>query len=246
MEVGHTSLCSFNDEPGTDNDFRDFLLFIPVNTPGLKAVLSYYTSTVTLNAEGDVAISGDTVEGLGTKIQFPTTFIGAIASIASPRRQRVRSKEPFAPLLNKVPQARGMDIVPTQLPVPSEWDVVELLELPPTEPSTLPAKSTLAYWKPVLTDLSPDPGYFLAGGIAGVISRTATAPLDRLKVYLIAQTGVKDEAVHAVKQGTPVQAAKKASRPLIEATKALWKAGGIRSLFAGRSDLMSRGGILIL
>lgn len=32
-------------------------------------------------------------------------------------------------------------------------------------------------------------GYFLAGGFAGVISRTATAPFDRLKVYLIAQSG---------------------------------------------------------
>ncbi|ODQ64114.1 mitochondrial carrier [Nadsonia fulvescens var. elongata DSM 6958] len=31
-------------------------------------------------------------------------------------------------------------------------------------------------------------GYFLAGGLAGVVSRTCTAPFDRLKVYLIANT----------------------------------------------------------
>ena len=85
-----------------------------------------------------------------------------------------------------------------------------------------------------LTDILPAPGYFLAGGIAGVASRTLTAPLDRLKVYLIAQTGVRDETVHAVKKGAPVQAAKVAARPLRDAAVALWQMGGIRSLFAGK------------
>ncbi|SLM40251.1 mitochondrial carrier [Lasallia pustulata] len=124
----------------TFDEWRNFLLFIPAHAPGLKAVLSYYSSTVTVNSEGDVQVSDETVEGLG---------------------------------------------------------------------------------------------YFLAGGIAGVVSRTATAPLDRLKVYLIAQTSVRDETVHAVKSGAPVEAAKKASRPLIEATRTLWRMGGMRSLFAG-------------
>ena len=85
-----------------------------------------------------------------------------------------------------------------------------------------------------LTKTLPDPGYFLAGGIAGVVSRTATAPLDRLQVYLIAQVDVKDDAIHAAKSGAPVQAAKTAGRTLIEATKTLWQVGGMRSLFAGK------------
>ena len=76
-------------------------------------------------------------------------------------------------------------------------------------------------------------GYFLAGAMAGVVSRTVTAPLDRLKVYLIAQTGVKEQAVQAAKEGAVVQAAKQASRPIVDAIKALWRAGGFRSLFAG-------------
>ena len=66
-----------------------------------------------------------------------------------------------------------------------------------------------------------------------MVSRTATAPLDRLKVYLIAQTGSKRTAVKAAKEGAPVQAVKRIGQPLIDATKELWKAGGIRSLFAG-------------
>ena len=66
-----------------------------------------------------------------------------------------------------------------------------------------------------------------------MVSRTATAPLDRLKVYLIAQTGSKRTAVKAVKEGAPVQAVKHIGQPLIDATKELWKAGGIRSLIAG-------------
>lgn len=44
-------------------------------------------------------------------------------------------------------------------------------------------------------ELDADPvlegtGYFLAGGLAGVISRTCTAPFDRLKVFLIANNNV--------------------------------------------------------
>jgi len=90
--------------------------------------------------------------------------------------------------------------------------------------------------KHMLTEFLPDPGYFLAGGVAGVVSRTATAPLDRLKVYLIAQTGLKKEAVQAVKSGSPVLASKVATRPLVEAFKALWGMGGIRSMFAGETQ----------
>ncbi|KAG0642060.1 mitochondrial carrier domain-containing protein [Tuber brumale] len=78
-------------------------------------------------------------------------------------------------------------------------------------------------------------GYFLAGGIAGAISRTATAPFDRIKVYLIAQTGnsTAKKAIEAVTQGEAVQAAKKAAGPIKDSIRALWRAGGVRSFFAG-------------
>jgi len=84
-----------------------------------------------------------------------------------------------------------------------------------------------------LTDFLPVPGYFVAGGIAGMVSRTATAPLDRLKVYLIAQVSPKETIDKAIKQGSPVTAVRHFGQNLVDACKDLWRAGGIRSLFAG-------------
>lgn len=84
-----------------------------------------------------------------------------------------------------------------------------------------------------LTDVVPHLGYFAAGGLAGITSRTATAPLDRIKVYLIAQTGSATEAIQAAKSGAALQATKHGMSTLWNACKDVWNAGGIRSLFAG-------------
>lgn len=88
----------------------------------------------------------------------------------------------------------------------------------------------------IIRKLIPFKGYFLSGGLAGVVSRTATAPLDRVKVYLIAQTQKKNTAnavVGAVKDLKPVTATKTAARPIREAVRTLWNSGGIRAFFAG-------------
>jgi hypothetical protein len=48
---------------------RDFLLFIPGHTPNLRAILSYYDTTATVNPDGDVHIN-EILDGLGTALPF--------------------------------------------------------------------------------------------------------------------------------------------------------------------------------
>ena len=82
----------------------------------------------------------------------------------------------------------------------------------------------------------PDPGYFLAGAIAGGVSRTATAPLDRLKVYLLVNTSATRttrEVAGAVKGGNLVGALRLLASPFSSAVRDLWAAGGARTFFAG-------------
>lgn len=57
-----------------------------------------------------------------------------------------------------------------------------------------------------------------------------------LKVYLIAQTNPASRALDAAKDGAIIQASKHAAKPLRDAMKALWNAGGVRSLFAGMAS----------
>lgn len=85
-----------------------------------------------------------------------------------------------------------------------------------------------------LTQYLPEPGYFIAGALAGGISRTATAPLDRLKVYLLVNTKTKaGAALDTAKTGQPISAVRTAGKPIRNAVHELWRAGGIRTFFAG-------------
>jgi solute carrier family 25 (mitochondrial phosphate transporter), member 23/24/25/41 len=87
----------------------------------------------------------------------------------------------------------------------------------------------------VLINYIPDPGYFIAGAVAGGISRTATAPLDRLKVYLLVNTKSEaNAALNAAKRGQPIAAFRNAGRPLVAAVSDLYKSGGVRGFFAGK------------
>ncbi|KAI1430893.1 mitochondrial carrier [Xylaria sp. CBS 124048] len=88
--------------------------------------------------------------------------------------------------------------------------------------------------KSVLMNYIPDPGYFIAGAVAGGISRTTTAPLDRLKVYLLVNTKSEAKiALDAARKGRPGLAFKNIGRPLVAAIRDLYKAGGARGFFAG-------------
>lgn len=241
---------------------RNFLLFLPAETPGLKAVLSYYSSTVKLNAEGDSVLRHETVQSLGSFPKFLTILFGSIIRLATPPKRRHPEHE-FSHVADGLRTTGVVPVPPSS--VPNEVNCTNTtyqqlqaatLKMNTQQPSAasdleimdsgmLDVDVSKAVKKnSSLTVLIIDPGYFAAGGIAGAVSRTATAPLDRLKVYLIANTGVSKDSLEAVKQGEAIKAAKHVGRPLINACKELWKAGGVRSLFAGMSCIESLGALI--
>ncbi|CAL5873364.1 uncharacterized protein PFLUO_LOCUS7636 [Penicillium psychrofluorescens] len=206
-------------------EWRDFLLFLPLHSPSdLHAVLSYYTATGNLNPEGDVHIND--LQGLGTDHSFLTHYLLAIQNLL----YNILSLHGLASLLPSA-HAQTSPSCTVRNQFASLDGEFELEWLP--IPKTVAMWMSLRYYERKLTENTPQLGYFVAGGIAGVVSRTATAPLDRLKVYLIAQTGFKRTAAHAAKDGLPFTAAGSAPKTLLDALKELWRAGGIRSLFAG-------------
>ncbi|CDR42718.1 CYFA0S10e01486g1_1 [Cyberlindnera fabianii] len=79
-------------------------------------------------------------------------------------------------------------------------------------------------------------GFFLAGGLSGVVSRTCTAPFDRIKVFLIARTDLSSTLLHkkaelAQQHGkVPLE---KIRSPIIKAATTLYRQGGLRAFYVG-------------
>ncbi|KAH6851034.1 mitochondrial carrier domain-containing protein [Chaetomium sp. MPI-CAGE-AT-0009] len=247
----------------TFDEWRDFLLFMPSNHDGspLEAALSFYSSIVTVNPEGDSLVSDETLEGLGTVGFLLQALFGSLLRLAnpalalSPRRPAdagsITSQSPEFPYTDQISS------IPTEMTASAAT-----VRYGPAVAVTPHVLTDAAVKRPVpqyegaqqsgaqdiegiveedtagvtsrLTDLLPEPGYFLAGAISGGVSRTATAPLDRLKVYLLVNTKTQaNMAVVAAKQGRPLAALRNASGPIVDAVVSLWKAGGMRTFFAG-------------
>ncbi len=208
--------------------------------------MSYYSATVTLNSEGDTQISDETLEGLGRNPDFLTALFGAIIQIAQPPKP----KQPRPGILDRPTGISTQDIQDTMTTESGDMygnhhahfiegtKNVDEASASPIEAAndSLYQELTNIRKNLMLTDVLPDPGYFTCGAIAGVVSRTSTAPLDRLKVYLMANISSADIS-DAAKKGNAVIVARKFGQPLIDATKDLWKAGGLRSLFAGKFNV---------
>lgn len=220
----------------------------------LEAVLSFYSSIVTVNAEGDSLVSEDTLEGLGTTGFLLQTLFGSLLKVVSPdsinsvrpppvpppksspetaqeaetlRRMGAAARAvsaPYGQIADQETDGASEKLVsPIKL---SKQD--EIRQLSNVQEADEAVNSTL-------TDLLPDAGYFLAGAVSGGVSRTATAPLDRLKVYLLVNVKSNSTVVtDLAKQGHPIVAIRSSGGPIIEAVKTLWRTGGIKTFFAGK------------
>jgi len=217
------------------NEWRDFLLFIPANAPGLKAVFAYYQSTAKLNSEGDVHINDEAIQGLGTVLGFfKSSLFGAVTQLVKPSQSHAGGSNTMPiPAWEGASQpsfhgqtSEGEEDIKDDPFIPIR--PARRKQLEDANGNLVEAQQGEKHIR--LMDFVPDVGYFLAGGLAGITSRTATAPLDRLKVYLIAQTGDANNPLEVVKGGRPSTAVTQGARSLWNASKELWAAGGFRSL----------------
>ncbi|KAJ9133552.1 hypothetical protein NKR23_g10637 [Pleurostoma richardsiae] len=218
IAVPSRRLNGFFDEIDMNNDgyisfdeWRDFLLFMPHDGGSpLAAALSFYSSIATLNAEGDSMVSEETLEGLG----LPISEREATERMAGMYQSHTAMHEGTSSRTETITE--------------SDQDWGDIHDHP------LDFLKTEQTAKFRLTQYLPEPGYFVAGALAGGISRTATAPFDRLKVYLLVNTkAVTNKSLDAAKHGHPLVALQKASRPISSAVMDLWKTGGFRTFFAG-------------
>ncbi|KAM0338377.1 hypothetical protein ACHAPQ_002393 [Fusarium lateritium] len=264
LTLSNRRLSEFFDDMDINNDgyvtfdeWRNFLLFMPPHDHDsqLHAVLDFYYSVVSVTPEGDTLVSEETLEGLGTdgfRSLFITLF-GSLLRVAFPidpprpipDRTTTSASQPDLSKPHESPTQTENMATAAAVSYPDYDDsateisqeVAETLTQPiddGTHEPTTGASTTTVHKKFRLTRFIPDPGYFLAGAIAGGVSRTATAPLDRLKVYLLVNTTIRAEtAAAALKQGRPIAALKNATKPFGDAVRDLVRSGGVRGLFAG-------------
>ncbi|OAA63935.1 calcium dependent mitochondrial carrier protein [Cordyceps fumosorosea ARSEF 2679] len=231
MDINHDGYISYE-------EWRYFMLFMPAHEADskLQAVLTYYDAVVNVTPEGDSVVSDDTLEGLATPVPSPPPPPPHTSQVYSDTQTSLASLSPSSPsigegeaimiLMDDDAEGAADAVAQSQTREPSDG-TPEFDENEDGDVGVAPRSFKL-------TDFAPHPGYFLAGAIAGGVSRTATAPLDRLKVYLLVNTQSRGEtAVAAFKRGKPLIALKNAARPFSDAIKDVYRSGGFRGFFAG-------------
>lgn len=135
------------------------MLFLPTEAPELKEILSYFSSTITINAEGDTSISEETLEGLG-RTSFLSALFGSIIKIAEPPRlprpEDTQSTNPATLTIdNEMYDARQGGLVETSIPLSNKpYNKMAQQELATGSSSGLDTESR----KFSFTDILPDPG----------------------------------------------------------------------------------------
>lgn len=260
LAVPNRRLNGFFDEIDMNNDgyisfdeWRDFLLFMPAHggSSPLEAAMSYYSSIVVLNAEGDSMVSEETLEGLGTTGFLLQALFGSILKLAQPvpspaLEEAVGSDPPSAstlldpllpqPLINSNQQQLQSRQIAVAVEPPASTTTGfisiddEAFDTMDSSNNSSKPPSKRAF---ELTDYLPNPGYFLAGALAGGVSRTATAPLDRMKVYLLVNTNTDQMTFATMKRVGPLATIRHMGKPIGNAITSLYKSGGLRTFFAG-------------
>ena len=135
--------------------------------------MSYYASSVKVNAEGDVHVSDEAKKGAGTN---PPSRFSLTRLFGLHPQPRIRHRPPDVPSADPVP-------IPSEPLAPVEKPSVEVHEEVVIE-EKIEVTQVRSEWKTKLTAWVPvSLGYFIAGATAGIVSRTTTAPLDRFVPY---------------------------------------------------------------
>jgi hypothetical protein len=89
-------------------------------------------------------------------------------------------------------------------------------------------------WSKLMRTIGVTPRQLTAVILGGMISRTCTAPFDRTRVLMIANVGQMHQApIHHSFLFGETTTFKWSHMSMMHAWKEIWKAGGIRSVFAG-------------
>lgn len=190
-------------------EFRDYMLLMP-RKPTMSEIFRYYQVRKAVGLFGNEGIFAELGAGWGktTRGASAVTFDGDV-SLAG--EENLSGSNETRSSSNRKADASGKD--KEQNTNLEKKALAKSLGTDDEEKGQDVIQSNLAF------------KFLLAGGIAGGVSRTATAPLDRLKVYLI--TSQETQGPHAP------NSARVGFGQLARAVCAIYQEGGVRGFWLG-------------